>query len=520
MKLIASGVANCAASVRSPSFSRSSASQTTTILPARTSSIASSIVLNGGFAHPPCHQLLHVLGEHVDLEVHRAAGRGRAERRALERLGNQRHREARVVDLGHGQRHAVHGDRALLDHVAQQLRAGPRSAPRARGRPRATDSTVPVPSTWPCTTWPPSRSPARSGSSRFTSSPPRERRERGAAQRLRHHVGGEGRRSARRRSGRRRSPRPSRRRASSAASGVSTSRRPPAIARTAPLPATSPVNTSPLLEAGRDQHVVVDALDLDVRARAARRRSRPRRCPRRRSWPRVPPSIMRRDEHARLVDLAGLEEGAGQVRAALEQQRLDLAVRRARRARAATRAASFSPVATITSTPAASSASVAVRAAAREQTTITGTSLALRTSCESSGRRASESNTTRRGWRATPSTRAVSCGSSASAVPMPTATASDSARQRWARARLASPEIHCESPVRVATLPSSVIADLKTTSGRPVRACLRKGWLSRRAACADVAVDVVHARRPRRAGSRGRGRRPWASGRRRRSPRA
>ena len=47
MKLIASGVANCAASVRSPSFSRSSASQTTTIRPARTSSIASSIVLNG-----------------------------------------------------------------------------------------------------------------------------------------------------------------------------------------------------------------------------------------------------------------------------------------------------------------------------------------------------------------------------------------------------------------------------------------------------------------------------------------
>ena len=67
---------------------------------------------------------------------------------------------------------------------------------------------------------------------------------------------------------------------------------------------------------------------------------------------------------------------------------------------------------------------------------------------------------------------------------MPTATASDSARQRCARARLASPEIHWESPVRVATLPSSVIADLKTTSGRPVRACLRKGWLSRRAASA------------------------------------
>ena len=47
MKLIASGVANCAAIVRSPSFSRSSSSQTTTILPARISSRASSTVANG-----------------------------------------------------------------------------------------------------------------------------------------------------------------------------------------------------------------------------------------------------------------------------------------------------------------------------------------------------------------------------------------------------------------------------------------------------------------------------------------
>ena len=45
MKLIASGVANWAAMVRSPSFSRSSASTTTTILPSRMSSMASSIVL-------------------------------------------------------------------------------------------------------------------------------------------------------------------------------------------------------------------------------------------------------------------------------------------------------------------------------------------------------------------------------------------------------------------------------------------------------------------------------------------
>ena len=47
MKLTASGVANCAAIVRSPSFSRSSSSTTTTKRPARMSSIASSTVANG-----------------------------------------------------------------------------------------------------------------------------------------------------------------------------------------------------------------------------------------------------------------------------------------------------------------------------------------------------------------------------------------------------------------------------------------------------------------------------------------
>jgi len=47
MKLIASGVTNWAAIVRSPSFSRSSSSTTTTILPWRMSSIASSMVANG-----------------------------------------------------------------------------------------------------------------------------------------------------------------------------------------------------------------------------------------------------------------------------------------------------------------------------------------------------------------------------------------------------------------------------------------------------------------------------------------
>ncbi len=70
--------------------------------------------------------------------------------------------------------------------------------------------------------------------------------------------------------------------------------------------------------------------------------------------------------------------------------------------------------------------------------------------------------------------RAVRSGSSANTVPMPTAIASDSARQRWTRARLSSPEIQGESPGAVLVRPSSDIASFSVTSGSPVRACLRK----------------------------------------------
>src|SRR5512135_2093676 len=52
MKLIASGVTNSAARVRSPSFSRSSSSTRTTILPSRMSAMASSI-FESGIPSPP-----------------------------------------------------------------------------------------------------------------------------------------------------------------------------------------------------------------------------------------------------------------------------------------------------------------------------------------------------------------------------------------------------------------------------------------------------------------------------------
>src|SRR5215208_5283490 len=187
-----------------------------------------------------------------------------------------------------------------------------------------TDSTVAVPSTWPCMTCPPRRSPARSGSSRFTSSPSPS-----GSSDVRLSVSGITSASNEpfvRPTAVRQMPltaieSPSR---SSAASGVSTVRRPPSSARTTPFPATSPVNTSPLLEALDDQHVVLDALCLHREGARARRDVADAHALD--GGPRLGPAEHQgRDEHARLVDLAGLEEGAREVRAALEQQRLDLA---------------------------------------------------------------------------------------------------------------------------------------------------------------------------------------------------
>src|SRR3954452_17786605 len=123
MKLIASGVTNCAAMTRSPSFSRSSSSTTTTILPAAMSSSAASMVENSISARVG-NELLHILGEDVNLEVDLAAGLGLPQRRPLQRLRDQRDGEPVVADLAHGQRDTVDGDRALLHHIAQQRRVG------------------------------------------------------------------------------------------------------------------------------------------------------------------------------------------------------------------------------------------------------------------------------------------------------------------------------------------------------------------------------------------------------------
>ena len=89
--------------------------------------------------HGPVHELLDVLREHVHLQVHGRPGveRSRASSARASR-GSATPRTPSSSTAGDRQRHAVDGDRALLDDVAQQLagramrttRAKPSSASR------------------------------------------------------------------------------------------------------------------------------------------------------------------------------------------------------------------------------------------------------------------------------------------------------------------------------------------------------------------------------------------------------
>ena len=203
---------------------------------------------------------------------------------------------------------------------------------------------------------------------------------------------------------------------------------------------------------------------------------------------RAAPEQQRRQEEPDFVDLAGVEKGARQARPALEQDRRhalrpELVERRAHAGRLvlACRHEDLGPAGL-------ERVDVDARSGPRDDDRERHGRRFLHEL--GAGRKASEeSKTTRRGWRFNAlgrlAGRAVSRGSSASAVPIPTTIASTEARQRWASSRLDSPLIHFESPARVATFPSRVMADLKSTQGRPARACLRKAWLSSRARVAS-----------------------------------
>src|SRR5436190_15745957 len=177
------------------------------------------------------------------------------------------------------------------------------------------DATVPVPSTWPCSTCPPRRSLGRSGSSTFTWSPGRS-----APSEVRRSVSGITSAS--------KAPSPTavavRQTPFTATESPSASSRPasslslPSSSEaTRAVPWISPVNTSPLPEPRGDQHVVVDALHLRGE-RARRAGNRPGAEPLDGGARLAPTRHERGHEHAQLVDLAGFEERAGQVRAPLE----------------------------------------------------------------------------------------------------------------------------------------------------------------------------------------------------------
>ena len=152
MKLIASGVANCAASVRSPSFSRCSSSHTTTMRPARISSSASSIVANGVAFATGCpwwsswtgsyaglQQSLDMLGQHVHLQVDPIPdGRAPPGWCARASPGISETSNPSSLQRADGQADAVHRDRALLAPDSASRR-GSVVDPRARARrpPRA-----------------------------------------------------------------------------------------------------------------------------------------------------------------------------------------------------------------------------------------------------------------------------------------------------------------------------------------------------------------------------------------------
>ena len=130
MKLTASGVANCAAIVRSPSFSRSSSSTTTTNRPSRISSIASSTVAKGlSVSGLGCHRHGDRTGSKFstyfartsDLEVH-VVSRARAPSVVTSSVWGINATSKPSRRRGNGERNAVDGDRPLLHAVAEQLR--------------------------------------------------------------------------------------------------------------------------------------------------------------------------------------------------------------------------------------------------------------------------------------------------------------------------------------------------------------------------------------------------------------
>ena len=361
------------------------------------------------------HELLHVLGQHVDLQVHGVARRSARRASCAQGLGDERDGEARVV---HRRPRSATRRRPRSSPSRPRSAAGPRrrrSGPRARSPPRRDRLDRARRRR---------RGPARCGrpggrrrAAAARGSPRRRRRarQRGAAQRLGHHVGAEARPVARPwRSGRRRSRRPSRPRRAPAPRGVSDAQPSVRERRDRARGLDEPGEHSPLPQPRGDQHVVVDALDLGVhRARARRRSSR-------RPAPRPPPCVAAAERASGATNMRASSISPASrktpARCGPPSSSSDWMSREPSSSSAApTRAASFWPRSPRSPRPRrCAGASVAVRLAAREQTTITGdlAGAAHQLASRAAGWPRSRTPPAAAG-APTPSTRAVSSGSSA-----------------------------------------------------------------------------------------------------------
>src|SRR5215471_11294661 len=150
MKLMTSAVTFSAAIVRSPSFSRSSSSQTMIMCPSRIAAIASSMGANGVRLRAPLAMRIdlvmfsftgqpglharrnqrallrqldcarHILADHAEFEVDPIANLKGRQRCVRPGKGNDHDVEHIATQTGDREAYPVNGDRAFADHVRRQ----------------------------------------------------------------------------------------------------------------------------------------------------------------------------------------------------------------------------------------------------------------------------------------------------------------------------------------------------------------------------------------------------------------